>query len=117
MAPSASWTSAELVVGDVVVLNPGDIVPADCRVIRASSLEVDASSLTGESLPVIKNSAASFEPQIADRRSMLYAGTVIAAGRALAVSWGRGEPPWPARSERRAGPARPGRRGATSCAT
>ncbi len=75
----------ELVIGDVVVLNPGDIVPADCRVIQASALEVDASSLTGESLPVSKDAAASFEPQIADRRSMLYAGTVIAAGRALAV--------------------------------
>ena len=81
----------ELVVGDVVVLNPGDIVPADCRVVRASSLEVDASSLTGESLPVVKDSDASFEPQIADRRSMLYAGTVIAAGRALAVIVATGE--------------------------
>jgi cation-transporting ATPase I len=75
----------ELVVGDVVVLNPGDIVPADCRVIEARSLEVDASSLTGESLPVQKEAEASFEPQIADRRSMLYAGTAVAAGRALAV--------------------------------
>jgi len=81
----------ELVVGDVVVLNPGDIVPADCRLIRANSLEVDASSLTGESLPVVKDSQASFESQIADRRSMLYAGTVIAAGRALAVIVATGE--------------------------
>ncbi|MEY2937343.1 MAG: hypothetical protein RL033_8092, partial [Pseudomonadota bacterium] len=81
----------ELVVGDVVVLNPGDIVPSDCRVIQASALEVDASSLTGESLPVNKDAGASFEPQIADRRSMLYAGTVIAAGRALAVVVATGE--------------------------
>jgi len=81
----------ELVMGDVVVLNPGDIVPADCRVIEASALEVDASSLTGESLPVAKQSGASFEPQIADRASMLYAGTVIAAGRALGVVVATGE--------------------------
>jgi cation-transporting ATPase I len=75
----------ELVVGDVIVLNPSDVVPADCRVIEARSLEVDASSLTGESLPVLKASEPSFELQIADRSSMLYAGTAIAAGQALAV--------------------------------
>ncbi len=75
----------ELVVGDVIVLNPGDTLPADCRVIQARSLEVDASSLTGESLPVVKHTDPSFELQIADRSSMLYAGTAIAAGHALAV--------------------------------
>ena len=75
----------ELVVGDVIVLNPSDVVPADCRVIEARSLEVDASSLTGESLPVSKDSEPSFELQIADRSSMLYAGTAVAAGHALAV--------------------------------
>ncbi len=75
----------ELVVGDLIVLNPSDIVPADCRVIEARSLEVDASSLTGESLPVSKHAEPSFELQIADRSSMLYAGTAIAAGHALAV--------------------------------
>jgi cation-transporting ATPase I len=75
----------ELVLGDVIVLNPSDIVPADCRVIVARSLEVDASSLTGESLPVVKDAEPSFELQIADRSSMLYAGTAIAAGHALAV--------------------------------
>lgn len=75
----------DLVVGDLVLLNPGDTVPADCRLIEASGLEADASSLTGESLPVSKDAASSFELQIADRRSMLYAGTAIAAGRALAV--------------------------------
>lgn len=75
----------ELVRGDVVVLSPGEVVPADCRVIDARSLEVDASSLTGESLPVSKAPAPSFDPQIADRSSMLYAGTVVAAGSALGV--------------------------------
>ncbi len=75
----------ELVVGDIVLLAPGDVVPADCRVIEAESLEVDASSLTGESLPVRKSARPSFDPQIADRSSMLYEGTAIAAGRATAV--------------------------------
>lgn len=75
----------ELVLGDVLVLDPGDIVPADCRVIEARALEVDASSLTGESLPVAKGIEPSFELSIADRSSMLYAGTTIAAGHALAV--------------------------------
>ncbi len=75
----------DLVMGDVIALNPGDVVPADCRVIEARALEVDASSLTGESLPVPKSVEPSFELQIPDRSSMLYAGTAIAAGHALAV--------------------------------
>jgi len=77
--------ATDLVRGDVIVLEAGDVVPADCRIIDAESLEVDASSLTGESLPVRKNVAASFEPQVADRSSMLFEGTALAAGRASAV--------------------------------
>jgi cation-transporting P-type ATPase I len=81
-----SWVDErELVLGDVLVLSPGDTLPADCRIVEARSLEVDASSLTGESLPVGKHADPSFELQIADRSSMLYAGTAIAAGQALAV--------------------------------
>ena len=83
--------AAELVVGDIVVLNPGDVVPADCRVLLAQSLEVDASSLTGESLPVRKRVRASFEPHIADRESMLYEGTSIASGRAEGIVVAVGE--------------------------
>ncbi|HTV24832.1 MAG TPA: HAD-IC family P-type ATPase [Polyangiaceae bacterium] len=83
---SEEWLEErELVAGDVIVLGPGDTVPADCRVIEARGLEVDASSLTGESLPVVKHADPSFEVQIADRSSMLYAGTAIAAGNAIAV--------------------------------
>lgn len=77
--------AAELVRGDVVLFSPGDVVPADCRIIGAESVEVDASSLTGESLPVRKGPAASFDPEVAERGSMLYEGTSIAAGRATAV--------------------------------
>jgi cation-transporting ATPase I len=83
---SERWVEErELVVGDLIVLGPGDTVAADCRVIEARSLEVDASSLTGESLPVAKHAEPSFDLQIADRSSMLYAGTAIAAGHAIAV--------------------------------
>jgi cation-transporting ATPase I len=74
--------SSRLVPGDRVLLGPGDVVPADCRIIDGQSLEVDASSLTGESMPVTKDAAPSFEEQVADRRSMLFEGTSIAAGRA-----------------------------------
>lgn len=75
----------ELVRGDIVVLEAGDVVPADCRILSAESLEVDASSMTGESLPVRRSHAPSFEAHVADRSSMLYDGTAIAAGRAVAV--------------------------------
>lgn len=75
----------ELVRGDIVVLEAGDVVPADCRILSAEALEVDASSMTGESLPVRKSPAASFETHVADHSSMLYDGTAIAAGRAVAV--------------------------------
>lgn len=81
----------ELVRGDIVVLEAGDVVPADCRILSAEALEVDASSMTGESLPVRKSAAPSFEAQVADRSSMLYDGTAVAAGRAVAVVVATGE--------------------------
>ncbi|MEZ4225760.1 MAG: HAD-IC family P-type ATPase [Polyangiaceae bacterium] len=81
----------EVVRGDVVLLVAGDVVPADCRILEAESLEVDASSLTGESLPVPKNARPSFENEVADRASMLFEGTSIAAGRATAVVVATGE--------------------------
>jgi cation-transporting ATPase I len=81
----------ELVRGDIVVLEAGDVVPADCRILSAEALEVDASAMTGESLPVRKSAASSFEPHVADRSSMLYDGTAIAAGRAVALVVATGE--------------------------
>jgi cation-transporting P-type ATPase I len=81
----------ELVRGDIIVLEAGDVVPADCRILSAEALEVDASAMTGESLPVRKSAAASFELHVADRSSMLYDDTAIAAGRAVAVVVATGE--------------------------
>ncbi|MGI5374839.1 HAD-IC family P-type ATPase [Streptomyces sp. CA-251387] len=74
-----------LVRGDVIELRAGDSLPADCRVVRAHGLEVDESSLTGESLPVVKSAAPTSARVVAERSSMLYEGTTVAAGHALGV--------------------------------
>ncbi len=78
--------TAELVPGDVVILNAGDRVPADLRLLEATSLRAEESALTGESAPVEKAVAAvAAEAVLAERHSMLYLGTIIAAGHAVAV--------------------------------
>jgi cation-transporting ATPase I len=74
-----------LVPGDIVVLQAGDAVPADCRLIAATNLEVDESALTGESMPVAKDARPVFASVLADRTSMLYEGTTVAAGEAVAA--------------------------------
>ncbi|MEV4196882.1 cation-translocating P-type ATPase [Micromonospora globbae] len=75
----------DLVPGDVIRLEPGDSVPADCRLIEAVGLETDESSLTGESLPVGKTTQPVVAAAIADRHSMVYEGTTVAAGHGTAV--------------------------------
>ncbi|SFO95635.1 plasma-membrane calcium-translocating P-type ATPase [Amycolatopsis arida] len=77
--------AGELVPGDVITLDAGDVVPADCRLLEAEGLEADESSLTGESLPVAKDPAPVVAANVADRTSMLYEGTTIAAGEATAL--------------------------------
>ncbi|MET8784441.1 cation-transporting P-type ATPase [Streptomyces sp. NPDC004589] len=74
-----------LVVGDVVALSAGDVVPSDARLLEAHHLEVDESALTGESFPVAKDVAPVLASDLAERRSMVYDGTTIAAGRCRAV--------------------------------
>ena len=75
-----------LVKGDILVLEAGDTVPADARVIYASSLKVDESSLTGESLPVDKNtSKLPFETELSERTNMIYSGTNIVYGKCEAI--------------------------------
>jgi cation-transporting ATPase I len=82
----ASASVDDLVPGDIVLLQAGDAVPADSRVLDSVGLEADESSLTGESLPVAKEpEAVARNLPVADRRSMLYAGTAVAAGRGSAV--------------------------------
>jgi cation-transporting ATPase I len=81
----------ELVVGDVMLLRGGEVVPADSRILAALGVEVDESSLTGESMPVRKAAAPSSATDVAERSSVLYAGTVVAAGEATAVVFATGE--------------------------
>ncbi|MGZ8812393.1 MAG: cation-translocating P-type ATPase [Mycobacterium sp.] len=71
--------------GDVIEVQPGEVIPADARLIEASNVEVDESSLTGESLPVPKQTEPTPGAPLAERNCMLYAGSTMVAGSALAV--------------------------------
>jgi Ca2+-transporting ATPase len=83
--------AAELVPGDLVVVREGDRVPADGRIAVAERLAVDESLLTGESAPVEKGpEPVTAGAALADRQSMLYAGTGITRGRATMVVSGTG---------------------------
>lgn len=81
----------DLVHGDIVELRSGDTVPADCRILQSEGLEVDEAALTGESLPVAKTAEPSVGRQPVDRTSMVYQGTAVAAGRAVAAVVAAGE--------------------------
>ncbi len=75
-----------LVPGDVIVLQAGDRVPADARLLEARDLAVDESALTGESMPTEKHPApVPVATPLADRRDMVHSGTLVTRGRALAV--------------------------------
>ncbi|MEZ5367023.1 MAG: cation-translocating P-type ATPase [Bryobacterales bacterium] len=78
---------AEVAPGDIVLLEAGDAVPADCRLLEAASLTADESALTGESVPVEKRAQAELpeETPLAERRTMVYRGTAVAAGRGVAL--------------------------------
>ncbi|MBD3191221.1 MAG: HAD-IC family P-type ATPase [Candidatus Heimdallarchaeota archaeon] len=82
----------KLVLGDIIVLKTGDIIPADARIIDSSTLQVDEASLTGESVPIAKEEKI-FEKQIplADRKNMLYKGTAITRGSGEGVVVAIGE--------------------------
>ena len=82
--------SEGLVVGDVVLLEAGDAVPADCRLIEAASLKAEESALTGESVPVTKCAeklCADGEKDVplGDRKNMVYMGSSVSYGRGVAV--------------------------------
>lgn len=78
--------SEEIVKGDILVLEAGDTVVADARIIYEASLKVDESSLTGESVPVEKNiNVLSEDTPLASRKNMIYMGTNIVYGKCLAV--------------------------------
>ncbi|MBI5068235.1 MAG: cation-translocating P-type ATPase [Deltaproteobacteria bacterium] len=78
--------TAELVPGDILLVEEGDTIPADARMLESVSLRVAEAALTGESSPVSKDAAPlAEEAGIADRRNMLFSGTAAAAGRGRAV--------------------------------
>lgn len=83
----------EIVPGDIVVLNAGDIVPADCRIFKSENLVVDEASLSGESVPVYKTAEALSEPVtvLLQAKNCCFAGTVIVDGRALGVVFATGK--------------------------
>jgi len=80
-------SAQELVPGDVILLEAGNAIPADCRLVEEANLRVQEAVLTGESEPVEKFSRALEKPDlaVADRRNMLYMGTVATYGRGSAV--------------------------------
>ena len=75
--------SAELVVGDVILVEAGDFIPADARLIDAVNLQVDESALTGESLPVNKHTEMleGETTALGDRKNMLFSSTFVTGGR------------------------------------
>ncbi|WP_157441739.1 cation-translocating P-type ATPase [Actinoplanes awajinensis] len=78
----AELPAEELVPGDVVQIEAGDVVPADGRLLRAATLEIGESALTGESLPVAKNvePVASAQTDLGDRSDMAYMNTNVTRG-------------------------------------
>jgi magnesium-transporting ATPase (P-type) len=84
--------SRDVVPGDVVLLESGARVPADLRVFAATALMVDESALTGESVPVAKQTAPlPMDTVLADRTNMAYAGTIVTSGRGRGYAVATGE--------------------------
>ncbi len=76
----------ELVVGDIVLLQSGDKVPADMRLLNSHELQIDESALTGESLPVSKlSSKLPIDTTLADRTNMLYSSTLVTYGTGIGI--------------------------------
>ena len=79
--------AAEIVAGDIVLVEPGRIVPADLRLLEAANLRIEEAALTGESAPVEKTTAPLAEPTlpVGDRTNLAYKGTVVTYGRGTGV--------------------------------
>lgn len=78
--------ASELVPGDIVLLDEGEKIPADCRLIETASLRVDESQLTGESLPIEKTTDELGEnKEIYERTNMIYQGSFVVGGEAVAL--------------------------------
>lgn len=87
--------SEELVPGDIIVLEAGDSVPADARIIESASMKIEEAALTGESVPVTKTADTltvdeSGQVALGDRKNMVYMGSIVSYGRGRAVVVGTG---------------------------
>ncbi len=88
--------SSELVPGDIVILEAGDAVPADCRILDSKSMKIEESALTGESVPVEKHArtlalaAGQDDVALGDRKNMCYMGSTVVYGRGTVVVVGTG---------------------------
>ena len=78
--------SKNLVPGDIIIIETGDKIPADARLVEVHSLKTQEGPLTGESLPITKHlDVLKKETPLADQKNMLFAGTVISEGRGKAI--------------------------------
>ncbi|MBQ9080920.1 MAG: cation-translocating P-type ATPase [Clostridia bacterium] len=87
--------SEDLVIGDIIVLEAGDAVPADARIIECASMKIEEAALTGESVPVEKKVDAltageQGDVPLGDRKNMVYMGSTVVYGRGKAVVTGTG---------------------------
>ncbi|WP_428846263.1 calcium-transporting P-type ATPase, PMR1-type [Metallumcola ferriviriculae] len=84
--------AAKLVPGDIIILDTGDRIPADCRLLEGSNLQLEESALTGESVPVKKVNSVITDNRVAlgDQENMLFMGTSITRGRGHALVVGTG---------------------------
>jgi Ca2+-transporting ATPase len=82
--------ATDVVPGDVVVLEEGEMVPADTRLFRTVGLKMDESMLTGESVPVVKDTRAVGDVPVTERRNMVFMGTMVTYGRGLGYITGTG---------------------------
>jgi len=89
--PTDTVEAQRLEPGEVIELRTGDVIPADARLLEVDGLEVDESSLTGESLPTCKQLDATPRAAVADRHCMVFEGTTVVAGQARAVVVGTGD--------------------------
>ncbi len=85
-----SIPSEDLVVGDIIVLEAGDSVPADARIIECASMKIEEAALTGESVPVDKKAdalipGANGDVALGDRKNMVFMGSTVVYGRGKAV--------------------------------
>jgi Ca2+-transporting ATPase len=83
---SRTVPAADLVPGDIILIEEGDTIPADARVVQSTALQTAEAALTGESLPVAKDhEPIAGEASLGDRTNMLYSGTSVTFGRGRAV--------------------------------